>query len=98
MCQTAAEEVTVSVHLMEDIELASARKEAPQVEDEVIQEPEPAAAGDAGLPTIDSLKADLEKNPEQAELWLKLGDLYSSSGQTRQALHAYTQAEKILMG
>lgn len=94
-----AEEETVSVaSLIEDIELASARKEAPQVEDEVIQELEPAAAGDAGLPTIDSLKADLEKNPEQAELWLKLGDLYSSSGQTRQALHAYTQAEKILMG
>lgn len=44
---------------------------------------------------IVQLRAELERNPDQAEGWHILARAYASEGRTREAMHAYAQAIRL---
>ena len=46
---------------------------------------------------IQDLKEAVDKNSENPDLWLSLGDAYIRSNQVQEALNAYRQAEKLLI-
>ena len=46
---------------------------------------------------IQDLKEAVDRNSENPDLWLSLGDAYIRSNQVKDALNAYRQAEKLLL-
>jgi len=46
---------------------------------------------------IQDLKEAVDKNSENPDLWLSLGDAYIRSNQVQEALNAYRQAERLLI-